>query len=137
MAGSITMTLVKKVEAITPMKRQPSVLFNCGSEHFDPEQCVCDKEFIVNPKEEHVLLIGNLAQIPTMTVGNGQQLRKKQQTGQFLGFRIDLKQMDMTLTVGPKTPLSLLFNSGYFNIVPFSMTRDQYMFLAFVIKNEH
>ena len=135
-AGSIMLTM-KKAEVKAPMKRQPRVLFMCWSRHFDPEQCMNDTEFTVNPNEEHVLLISNLGKIPTMTVGAAHQLLiDKQQAGHFFGYSINLKQMDMTLTVGPRTPLSLLLSSGYFTIVPFVMTYDQYMLMAYMQKSE-
>ena len=104
----------------------------CCSPHFDSEQCMNDTEFTVNPYEEHVLLIANLDKIPTVIVNAAHQLLKDPQRGNhYLGYCISLKPNDMTLTVGPKTPLSLLLSSGYFTAVPFFMTFDQYMVLAY------
>jgi hypothetical protein len=42
-----------------------------------------------------------------------------------LAFRIRLKDPGMMLTVGPETPLSLLFSSGFLHVLPFLGTREQ------------
>ena len=131
------MTTMKKTEVmITPTKRQPRVLFMCMSEHFDPEQCLSQEDFIVNPNEQHVLLLINSGKIPTMIPGQDEQRiwKKDRRPGKFLSYTLSLKQPDMTVTVGPMAPLSLLINSGYFNVVPFFMTRKQYTVL--MTKNE-
>jgi hypothetical protein len=133
MAGCITSTL-KKIQVKTLLKRQPRVLFMCMSEHFDPELCLSEKEFIVNPNEEHVLLLINSGKIPTMIHNNAQRIwRKDRRPGKFLGYSICLKQPDLMVTVGLKTPLAMLLNSDYFNVVPFFVTRKQYLGLM----NEH
>jgi hypothetical protein len=136
MAGSITLTLKKDETPMTsPMKRKQRIFFMCLSEHFDPEQCFSQQKFTVNPKEEHVLLLMNHGKIALKILSDRNKIWKNdRRPGKYLGFSISLKQPDMTLTVGEKTPLSLLMNSGYFNIVPFFMEGSQYVLL--MEKNE-
>ena len=126
----LTLTLWKGEAA--PKKRQPRVLFLCWSEHFDPEQCVSQTEFTVNPNEEHVLLIANAGRITSVKLGDPRRIRNDdQQPSRSLAYSICMKQPDMSLTVGLRTPLSLLLKSGYLNIVPFFVTHDEYMVLAY------
>jgi hypothetical protein len=107
----------------------------CLSQHFDPEQCFSTEEFTVNPNEEHVLLLMNHGKITCKTYLDTNRIWKNgRRHGKYLGFSISLKQPDMTLTVQEKTPLSLLMNSGYLNIVPFFMEGSQYILL--LEKNE-
>ena len=137
MAGSITLTMKKdqKAPMTTPMKRKQQIRFMCLSEHFDPEQCFSQKEFTVNPNEEHVLLLMNHGKIAHKILLDKNRIWiNDRRPGKYLGFSISLKQPDMTLTVGEKTPLSLLMNSGTFNIVPFFMAGSQYVLL--MEKNE-
>jgi hypothetical protein len=118
--NSITVTL-KKAEVVTPMKRQPRVLFICFSEHFDPEQCVSENEFTVNP----AVILDN---------SEGFQ-NNEQHWGYIIGYNISLKHQDMTLTVGDVTKLSLLLNSGFFNVVPCFLTPAQDVVLSCQKKN--
>jgi hypothetical protein len=132
---ALTLTMKKNGEAtpaVTPMKRQPPVLFTSRSDHFDLEQCESEMEFTVNPNEQHVLLPTNLKwRIPRVLLDDAGTVRiNNGQSGHILGYCISLKQPDMMLTVGPKTPLSLLINSGYLDVVPFFVTCDQYMLLV-------
>jgi hypothetical protein len=132
---SITVTL-KKAEAVTLMKRQPRVVFFCYSEYFDPEQCVSEKKFTVNPNEEHVLQVVNLRRIPATILDNSESLPKNEQhRGHLIGYSISLKQQDMTLTVEDDTKLSLLLNSGFFNVVPCFLTPAQDVVLSCQKKN--
>ena len=133
--NSITVTL-KKAEVVTPMKRQPRVLFICFSEHFDPEQCVSEKEFTVNPNEEHVLQVVNLGRIPAVILDNSEGFQNNEQHwGYIIGYNISLKHQDMTLTVGDVTKLSLLLNSDFFNVVPCFLTPAQDVVLSCQKKN--
>ena len=132
----LTLTLKKNVEA-APVKRQPPVLFMGWSDHFDLEQCESEREFTVNPNEQYVLLPTNLRRIPSVLLDDAGTVRiDNRQSGRTLGYCISLKQPDMMLTVGTKTPLSLLLNSGYLDVVPFFVTCDQYMLLVYKKKNE-
>jgi hypothetical protein len=127
MAGSIMLTMKTAAEAMTEKKQRHQWFFYCWSEQFDPEQCVSDQKFTVNPNEEHVLLIRSLPNMPVMFLDNAKQLQKNVQHGDYLfGFSISLKQPDMTLVVGEETKMSLLLNSGYFNVVPFFLTLKQF-----------
>jgi hypothetical protein len=129
MAGSITMTL-KTTEAMTEGKKRQRVFFECLSEQFDPEQCMSDQKFTVNPNEEYVLLIHTIPPIPVRLLDETKQLYLP--SGKlFLGYNISPKQQDMTLTVAEGTKMSLLLNSGYFKIVPFFMTIEQFIALTY------
>jgi hypothetical protein len=130
MAGSITLAMTT-AGAMTERKRQRWFFF-CRSEQFDPEQCVSETEFTVNPNEEHVLLIRSLPKIPVMFLDNAKQLQEiVGHVSYFFGYSICLKRPDMTLMVGEDTKLSLLLNSGDFNVFPFFLSLDQFIALTY------
>ena len=127
-SGSITLTMRSAVP-LNLKTRQPRVLFFNKSEEFDPEQCWSEKEFTVNPNEEHVLLIASLPKIHIMWLDEDKQLKSNNilQSGHFLGYSICMKQQDMTVTVGKNTKLSLLLNSDHFYVVPFFMDQENFI----------
>ncbi len=88
-SGSITLTMRSAVP-LNLKTRQPRVLFFNKSEEFDPEQCWSEKEFTVNPNEEHVLLIASLPKIHIMWLDEDKQLKSNNilQSGHFLGGKL-------------------------------------------------
>lgn len=127
MLGSMTLTMMKNAEVVAPTKRQSSVMFKDESGHFDPQQCRSEKEFTVKPNHEYVLLTHN--EIFSAIVGKTTPIPRGMPK-RHLGYSISLKHLDMIVTVGNKTPLSLLLQSGYFYVVPFFMTLNQFAILA-------
>jgi hypothetical protein len=90
-SGSITLTMRSAVP-LNLKTRQPRVLFFNKSEEFDPEQCWSEKEFTVNPNEEHVLQVVNLGRIPAVILDNSEGFQNNEQHwGYIIGYNISLK----------------------------------------------
>jgi hypothetical protein len=134
-AGAITLT---RADPTTPT---PAITFIHGfantesfvfgflvpADDFDPNRCLSFKKFTVKPNQKYVLFTNLVA--PTVKV-NGTDPLEFEKSEYRLCYRISMKQPDMAMHVGEKTPLTLLLNSDCLNVSPVILARDNYQLFS-------
>jgi hypothetical protein len=109
-------------------RKVPVHLFVSGHRHCNADQCLNNTAFSLSSGNTCILLpdVGPIHQV-ILPCDNDDTLIQKdvRHPTLHLAFRIRLKHPGMMLTVGPKTPLSLLFSSGVLHVLPFVGTREQ------------
>jgi hypothetical protein len=134
-AGTITLT---RADPTTPT---PTITFIHGfattesvvfgflvpGDDFDPSRCLSFKKFTVKPNRKYVLFTNLVA--PTVKV-NGTDPLEFEESEYWLCYRISMKQPDMAMHVGEKTPLTLLLNSDSLNVSPVILARGDYQLFS-------
>ena len=127
--GTLTVTSGAASTANPPIQ-----FFFSRHRHFNTTQCVNRTAFTLCSGQTCVLLTDFVPiHRVIMPDSTSPLLRKDDMLPPLhLGYRISLKQPDLQLTVGAKTPLSLLFSSGILHVRPFVGTHDQLACLMFL-----
>jgi hypothetical protein len=133
-AGTITLTrnppAVRTKETTPPPAAAAVYVFlETGSRlNFNPNQCFNTAQFILNSNQE-CTLITNLMASNVLTHSNNPEtpLVFDDPYNQVrMCYKIRVKHPGMAVTVGEKTPLTLLLNAGCLSATPFCVTRNEW-----------
>lgn len=114
---------------LTLATRPVHVFLQTGSEmYFNPNQCFSTAQFILNPKQECVLITNLMASDVQLNTDDLQAPLQFDHLSRFLMcYKIIVKEPGMALIVGEKTPLSLLLKTRCISAAPFCVTRYQWV----------
>ncbi len=134
-AGTITLARASPVHPTPPYSIQMFVEKEFPSKQsFDTTQCFSRKEFTLLPKQKCVLITNLEASSAKLNNNiNGDDPLSFDRSKKYkLCYSIKVIKPDMAVTVGEKTPLSLLINSGCITAVQCCVPSQEWFELYFM-----